>query len=59
MAERNANALLIAAAPDLLATLVALIAHLENGAYAGDALPDDHPMHAARAAVAKATGNTP
>jgi hypothetical protein len=57
----DANARLIAAAPELLAALVAMVSHVE-GAYDGDTtymdetIPESHPWRTARAAVHKATG---
>ena len=56
LGESEANARLISAAPDMLAALSELVANLDGGAYAGEKFPDGHPMHAARAAIAKATG---
>lgn len=57
--EREANAHLIAAAPDLLAILeVILGAHdtKNNGAYMGEAVLCHHYAETARAAIAKARG---
>ncbi len=39
----------------LLAALSCLVSHLDDGAYAGEKFPPDHPMHAARSAITKAT----
>lgn len=50
--ELIANARLIAAAPDLLAALRAFMARFDFG----EAFPADHPITAARAAIASATG---
>lgn len=41
---------------ELVAALEALVSHAEAGAYAGDHLPKGHPMHAARAALARVKG---
>lgn len=49
----EADARLIAAAPDLLLSLREFIARSEHGRLRFD---EDHPIHAARAAIAKATG---
>ena len=51
----NANARLIAAAPDLLAALQEVLAHTPEP-HAGDARAI---LHRARAAIAKATGGQP
>jgi hypothetical protein len=48
--------LVTVAARDLYAALKSLVAHLDDGAYAGESFPDGHPMHAARSAIAKAEG---
>ena len=48
---------LIESAPDLLVALQSLVAYLDWGA--GDMPPDGHPMHSARAAIAKATKPCP
>ena|SRR6185437_5491685 len=50
-AERDANARLIAAAPELYAALEAMVKQYNFG----DTLPAGHPLIAARAALAKAT----
>ena len=53
----EANARLIAAAPDLLEALKACIPHLERDDHHTDALSRERPHYAAaRAAIAKATG---
>lgn len=53
--EGNENAALIAAAPDLLAALRALVTACERGAWNSEANQGGHVV-AARAAIAKATG---
>jgi hypothetical protein len=53
-AEQEANARLIAAAPDLLAALKALVAKYGFG----DTLPADHPLVGALATIAKAEGRS-
>lgn len=50
------DAAVIAAAPELYEALSNLVAHLEDGAYAGENFPDGHPMITARAALKKARG---
>ncbi len=54
-AERDANARLIAAAPDLLAALALILADY-SAAYGGDEKDEPKAMKAARAAIAKAEG---
>jgi hypothetical protein len=51
-----ANARLISAAPELYEALSDLVAHLNQGAYSGDVMPPEHPMHKAAAALNKAKG---
>ena len=53
--ELEASLRLAAAAPELLASLQLLVAHLDRGAYSGVMMPDVHTMHAARTAITKAT----
>lgn len=54
--EGDADARLIAAAPELLDALQAMLAQLRKGPYA---FKDSDALRSARAAVAKATGETP
>lgn len=55
-AEADANARLIAAAPDLLAALEGLVAILNDGGWIGDNPEPGSPGYIARAAIAKARG---
>lgn len=55
--EEEANARLIAAAPDLLEALIRLLPMAEDGAFQYGGKPDeDEDIIYARAAIAKATG---
>ena len=51
VAEDTANARLIAAAPDMLAALAGMLRSFDFG----EEFPTDHPIVAARAAIAQAT----
>jgi hypothetical protein len=55
LAETTANARLMAAAPDLLAALQGMIEYFVDGSI--DDYSDTETMQAARAAIAKATGD--
>jgi hypothetical protein len=55
LAETTANARLMAAAPDLLAALKGMIEYFVDGSI--DDYSDTETMQAARAAIAKATGD--